>query len=253
MRKLIALAALFLLAACARPPLETEADQAARNFMIAVRLGDWTAVDAALAPEAAAAPDRRERFEAARRAIPGGAVDRALSVGWIRTEQDGHKRITAVHLYRFPGVDLAVSTTLERVPPANTYRVVGFSMNRLAPGVLERSRFSLAGKTPRQLAFLASAVLSPLAMAGVALTVIFTPGLRWKPLWFALCFVGVGSAWMNWTSGQGGFVWSQVGLVDFGVSRATDISPWIIRFAAPVGALASLAALLFLRRQPAKA
>jgi hypothetical protein len=248
--RLAALAALLLLAACARPPMETEADQAARGFFEALRTGDWAAADAGLAPAQAASPDHRLRLAAARKAIPGGEIAQGKPIGWTRTETAGRKRLTALHLYRYPGADLVVATTLERAPPSNAYKVSALVLNRLAPGQVEANRFTLKGKGARQLTFLASAVLSPLVMLGVALMAAFTRGLAWKPLWVALCFVGVGAAYMNWTNGQGGFAWAQIGLIGLGANRATDISPWIVHFAAPLGAILVLARLL-LRREAA--
>lgn len=241
---LIIAAALVLLGGCVRGPLETEADTAARGFFAAVSRGDWTAVDAALAPSVAGATGRLQGFEGARRAIPGGGIQEARTVGWSRIEQGGHKRTTAVHLYRYPGADLVVRTVLERSPPANSFTVAGFYLSRLPPGVVEANRFSFAGKSLRHYLYLASAVMSPLVMVGVALMAATTAGLRLKLLWIALCFVGVGVAWLNWTTGEGGFIASQVGLINVGVSRATDISPWILRFSAPVGALLVLVRLL---------
>jgi hypothetical protein len=242
---LVVAAGLVLLAACARAPLETEADQAARAFFAAVSGGDWAAVDAALAREAAGAG--RQSYEPVRRAIPGGAVGETRVVGWWRTERDGHKRTTAVHLYRYPGVDLVVRTDLLRAPPGNAYNVAGFYLNRLPTGAIEQNRFRLTGMSLRHYAFLAAAVLSPLVMVGMAGLALATPGLRLKPLWAALCFVGVGVAWINWASGEGGFELARLALVNAGAGRATDISPWILRFSAPVGALVVLAKLLLHR------
>jgi hypothetical protein len=250
--RLAALAALLLLAGCARAPMETEADQAARSFFQALRTGDWAAVDAGLAPAQAATPDHRLRLSLARQAIPGGEIEQVKPVGWTRTEKAGRKRLTALHLYRYPGADLVVSTTLERSPPSNAYKVSALVLNRLAPGQVEANRFTLKGKGVRQFSFLASAALSPLVMLGVALMAAFTRGLSWKPLWVALCFVGIGAAYMNWTNGQGGFIWTQVALIGLGANRATDISPWIVHFAAPAGAILVLVRLL-LRREPVPA
>jgi hypothetical protein len=238
----------LVLVGCARAPLETEADQAARGFFEALRTSDWAAVDAGLAPSQAASPDHRLRLATAQKAIPGGEIERVKPIGWTRTEAGGRKRLTALHLYRYPGADLVVSTTMERSPPSNAYKVTALVLSRLAPGQVEANRFRLKGQDARHLLFLASAALSPLVMLGVALMVLFTRGLSWKPLWFALCFVGVGAAYMNWTSGQGGFVWTQIGLIGLGANRATDISPWILHFAAPLGAILALARLL-LRRE----
>lgn len=254
MRSLFRFAACLLgllyLAACARAPLETEGDQASRAFFTSVARGDWRGVDASLTPAAVATPGHLQGFAQAKGAIPGGPLEESRTVGWRRTERSGRKRLEAVHLYRYPGADLVVSTTLERTPPDNGYKVAGFYLNRVPPGVVEANRFSLADKTRRHYLFLLTAVLSPLVMLGMAAMAAFTPDLKLKFLWAALSFVGVGAAWMNWTTGVGGFVPAQIGLINFGFSRVTDISPWTIRFSAPVGALLVLARLLL--HQPAK-
>lgn len=247
----LALAGLVLLASCGRAPLETEADRTAQAFFKVLRDGDAAAMAAQLSPALGERPDTYDHLMRMRAAIPAGQVQEVRTVGWARTQTKSGKRLDTVHLYRFPGADLIVGTALVRVPPANNYGVANLVLNRVPPGTIERHRFRLSGKTPRQLGFLATTILSPLVMLGMAILVIFTPGLKLKPLWFALCFVGVGSAYMNWSTGQGGFSPMQLGLINFGFTRTTDISPWIIRFAPPVGALLVLIRLLLHRPRAA--
>lgn len=244
-----ALLGVLLLAGCGRPPLETEADAAARGFYQALRADDWPNVERQLSPGLARLPDRRLRFERMRRDMPAGEAREVRTVGWARTQVGGGKRMDTVHLYRYPGADLVVGTALVRTPPGNEYRVASLVTNRVSPGQVDAHRFNLAGKDARQLGFLATAVLSPLVMLGMALMVVLTRGLRLKPVWFLLCFVGLGSAYMNWSTGASGFNALQLNLINFGFTRATDISPWIIRFSAPVGALLVLGVLLFHRPQ----
>jgi hypothetical protein len=244
LRTVLALTGLLLLAGCARAPLETEADRTARAFFQTLHSGDAAAMEGQLAPGLVSLPDHDQRFERMRAAIPAGRAQEVRTVGWARTQTESGKRMDTVHLYRFPGADLIVGTALVRVAPTNGYRVADLVLNRVPPGTIERHRFRLSGKSPRQLGFLATTILSPLVMLGMAVLVIFTPGLKLKPLWFALCFVGVGSAYMNWTTGQAGFNAMQLSLINFGFTRTTDISPWIIRFSAPVGALVVLVRLL---------
>lgn len=231
MRGILVFLAVLALCGCGRAPLKPEADRQARGFFEAVRAGDWTTVDAQLGPSMAAIPNRQATFEAVRASLPTGAPREAREVGWA--EKDG--AVSAVHLYRFADSDVVVSTALQNG------KVAGFLANRLPPAAIEANRFTLGGKTPRHYGFLISAVLSPLAMLGMALLAAATKELRWRYAWAALALVGVGKAWLNWTTGQGGFEWAQVGLLGAGVTRATDISPWVLSFAAPVGALIVLA------------
>lgn len=223
---LLALAALTLFG-CARPPLPSEADRQAQGFFEAVRAGDWSRVDAQLGPNMLAVPNRQVTFQAIRGALPSGAPREARAVGWA--EKQG--AISAVHLYRFPESDVVVSTAL------TNGKITGFLANRLPPAAIEANRFDIRGKTPKHYTFLLSSILSPLAMIGMALLAIGMKELPWRFAWAALSFVGVGKAWLNWTTAQGGFEWAQVALLGSGLTRATDISPWVFSFSAPVGAL----------------
>lgn len=253
MKTWLVLLSLLFLAGCARPPLDPRADRAARDFYAAVQAGDWGRVDASLSPAMARAANRRAAFEQVRGALPRGPVREVRAVGWSRP--DGADHVSAVHLYRFSDADVVVNTALAPSGPGGSLQVASFLANRLPRGVVEANRFSLSGKSPQHYGFLATAFLSPLVMVAVAAMAAMTRGLRFKIAWMALALVGVGSAWFNWTTGDGGFTAAQISLVNMGFGRATDISPWIIRFSMPVGALLVLARLLLMppRRDEAAA
>jgi hypothetical protein len=244
MRSWLALLVLVLITGCARAPLDPAADRVARDFHAGVRAGDWAAVEAALAPDFARLPDRRAAYERVRRSLPPGPVQDARVVGWTEGEKGA---LSAVHLYRFAGSDVVVRTALR--PQAGALKVTGFVANRLPPGQIEANRFTFAAKSSAHYGFLASALLSPLVMVTVAVMAATAQGLRFKLAWMALALVGVGQAWFNWTTGEGGFTWAQLSLVNVGFGRATDISPWIIRFSMPAGALLVLARLLTLKER----
>lgn len=252
MKTWFVLLALLFVAGCARAPLDPQADRAAREFYAAVQAGDWGRVDASLSPAMARAANRRAAFEQVRRALPAGPVREVRTVGWTRP--DGAEHVSAIHLYRFADADVVVNTALQP-GPGGSMQVASFLANRLPRGVVEANRFSLAGKSPQHYGFLATAFLSPLVMVAVAAMAAMTRGLRFKLAWMALALVGVGSAWFNWTTGEGGFTAAQISLVNMGFGRDTDISPWIIRFSMPVGALLVLARLLLMpaRRDEAAA
>jgi hypothetical protein len=244
MRTWFALFAVLFVAACARPPLDPAADRAARQFYAAVEAGDWPRVEQALSPGLARTPDARAGFERLRAALPRERPREARAVGWAKLDGGA---LSAVHLYRFSDSDVVVRTTLQ--PQAGGPRVASFMANRLPLGEVEANRFTFAGKTPQHYGFLISALLSPLVMVAVAAMAAMTRNLRFKFAWMALAVVGVGEAWFNWTTGQGGFTFAQVSLINVGFGRATDISPWIIRFSMPVGALIVLARLLLMPGQ----
>lgn len=240
-----AVVALVLLAGCMRPPLDPAADRTAREFFTAVQGGDRAGVDARIAPEVANNPRRFQVFDQVRAATPSGAPREARAVGWESVKATGGTRTAAIHLYRYGDADLVVRTTLR--PGAGGLKVVSLVVSRLPPGAIDANRFTLAGKGASQYAFLAAAVVSPLVMLGVALLALFTPGLSCRAVWALVAFVGIGSATLNWTTGQGGFDAAQMSFINLGLSRATDISPWILRFSPPVGAIVVLLRLIFVR------
>ncbi|HEY8617878.1 hypothetical protein [Phenylobacterium sp.] len=244
MKAWFALLALLLVSACARAPLEPRADRAARDFYAAVEAGDWARVEAALAPELARTAQGRAGFQRLRAALPRGGAREARAVGWSRAGEGG---LQAVHLYRFAHSDVVVRTTLR--PHGGNLRVASFVAQRQPLGQVEANRFTFAGKTPRHYSFLATALLSPLIMVAVAAMAAMARGLRFKLAWMALALVGVGEAWFNWTTGEGGFSFAALSLVNVGFGRDTDISPWLIRFSLPAGALLVLARLATLKER----
>jgi hypothetical protein len=226
------------LAACA-PRLDAEADRTARDFFRAVQAKDWRAVDGALSSRFLATPDYRQAIVAAADAAPDTQPRQVKAVGWSPGRLDQGEAVAVLHLYRYAAADLVVRTAVRRQGDRST--VEGLAVTRLAPGTLQANAFTFTGKTARHLGFLASALLSPLVMLAAAVLAATSRDLRLKPLWVALALVGVGRAWFNWTTGQGGFSPAEIGLISAGFGRESEITPWILKFSAPVGALITLA------------
>ncbi len=129
------------------------------------------------------------------------------------------------------------------------YKLDSVAVRPVAAADEAAAKFWAPGKSLAQWAFLMATLLMPAVMLSVAIAVARAKALPWKLAWFALCFVGVGAAWMNWTSGVAGLE-PAINLVGFGLSRGpSPLSPWILGFALPVGALIS-ALRLALRRRP---
>jgi hypothetical protein len=235
---------LGLLFGCTKP-VDPAADRTARAFFTAVQAQDHAGMDAQLAPEAAGNPRRFLAFDQVRLATPPGALKEARAVGWEVVKTPTGPRTSALHLYRYPTGDLVVRTILK--PASGGFQVLTVIVGRPPTGAIEANRFTLAGKTASQYGFLVTAILSPLVMIGVALLALFTPALRLRAVWALLALVGVGVATMDWTTGQGTFHPAQVSFINVGLSRATDISPWILRFSPPVGAILVMIRLYFVR------
>jgi hypothetical protein len=235
-----------MLAACS-PRLDPEADRTARKFFQSVQAQDWRSVDASLSARFLSNSDYRRAITAAAAAAPDTPPREARAVGWSPGRLDKGEAAVVLHLYRYEGADLVVRTVVRR--QAGGPKIEGLAVTRLAPGALAANAFTLTGKTARHFGFLASALFSPLVMLAAALIAATSRDLRLKPLWVALAFVGVGEAWFNWTTGQGGFSPTQIGLISAGFGRESEIAPWILEFSAPVGALATLT-WLALRPRP---
>jgi hypothetical protein len=236
------------LAACS-PGLDPQADRTARDFFRAVQAQDWRAVDATLSDRFLANGDYRQAISAASAAAPDPAPREVKVVGWSPGRLEKGEAAAVLHLYRYDGADLVVRTVVKQQSGAP--KVEGLAVTRLRPGALAANDFTLGDKTARHLGFLASAVLSPLTMLAAAVMAATSRDLPLKPLWVALAFVGVGQAWFNWTTGEGGFSPAQIGLVSAGFGRDSEIAPWVLRFSAPVGALATLAYLTLRSRRAA--
>src|SRR5260221_629997 len=65
----------------------------------------------------------------------------------------------------------------------------------------EAPPFSLSGKSPWQLLFLALVIAAPLTCLGAIVALIAAKGVKYRWLWAIGCLFGFGSVSMNWTSG----------------------------------------------------
>lgn len=131
---------------------------------------------------------------------------------------------------------------------AKVFKLVSIAVTPVDPAKVAANRFWAPGKTPVQWAFLMATVLTPAVMVAAAVGVLRARGLKRKWLWVVVAFVGVGAVWMNWASGAWGAVWA-INLVGFGLDKgASPLSPWMLHFAPPGGAL--LVAIRLLLHRP---
>ncbi|HEX5380590.1 MAG TPA: hypothetical protein VFW47_18580, partial [Phenylobacterium sp.] len=120
---------------------------------------------------------------------------------------------------------------------AKVYKLVSMQVTPVDPAQVAANTFLGTTKTPRQWAFLFATFGTPVAMLAAAIAALRAKGLQRKWLWVILSFVGVGAAWMNWTTGEIGAVWA-VNLVGFGLDKGqSPLSPWVLHLAPPAGAL----------------
>lgn len=284
MKRLALVLALILLAACSSPRAELDADRMGRLFVDAVQRGDWTAIDKGIAPVLMASPDHAERIEGVRKAFP---ADPPWSIRLLASRQvkpepgEGDERAELQYLYQFAErravIDLVVvpsgwrkvtpvtsraprreSALLEEKPPpaagsqayevVRVYQALSMSYTEVTDEDEAAQSFWAPGKTPGQHLFLVLALATPVFMIWTAVRVFRAPALEGRLAWALLCLVGMGTAWMDWTSGITGFMPTSLRLMGFGLERGpSPLAPWMVSLTLPVGALLASARLALAR------
>ncbi|MFM8820373.1 MAG: hypothetical protein ACKOD3_07515 [Phenylobacterium sp.] len=281
MRAWVLLVALTLLAGCAAPRAELDADRMGRLFIDAVQRGDWTAIDRGLAPSTMASPDHAARIEAVRAAFPadppwsirllssrqvakgsGAPAERAelqylytfaerRAVIDLSVEPVGWRIVTPATL-RAPRRESAILATRPEDPPegvgrpeiVRVYKTLSMSYTEVTDEEASAQAFWSPGRAPGQWLFLVLSLLTPVFMLWTAVRVFRTPALEARVFWAALCLVGVGTAWMDWTSAVTGFLPGSIRLMGFGLEKGpSPLAPWMVSLTLPVGALLASARL----------
>ncbi len=265
----------LILAGCERLTAEPDADRMGRRFIDAIQRDDWSVLEPALAPAVVADPGHHDRLEQTRALFPSDppwsikliSSSRTRTLPWAKAAPE---QTTLNYIYGFSGRSLAVDLTVERTgektiydrglklagkDPFKTvklYRVDAVVVNPIASDVVKANAFLAPGKGLGHLGFLLAVALSPVLMLVAAVGAARSRGLKGKWWWALGAFVGLGSVWMNWTTGQVGFVPVAVNLLGFGATKGlSPLAPWFLRFSLPIGALAVLIRLRMLPRPPA--
>ena len=277
MRGLLALLGLMLLAACAAPKAELDADRMGRLFVDAVQRGDWPAIDRGIAPQLMASPDHAAGIEKVRQAFP---VDPPWSIRLLASRQAGGKGASGPehaklqYLYQFAERRAVVDLTLVPVgwrkvipataqtprkesallsakpePPAlgsggyevvRVYQALTMSYTEVTKPDEASQAFWAPGRTAGQWLFLGLAVATPAFMLWTVVRVFRMPGLEGRLFWALACLAGMGTLWMDWTSGITGFLPYSLRLMGFGLEKGpSPLSPWMVSLTLPIGALAA--------------
>lgn len=232
------------LAACQPVPLKADpAAEAVANALYAdTAAGRVAAIQARLTPEAAAVVTPAQILSLRAYAEPKPPIARRLINLATFDSVKGSQSLTLVYELTYPGKAVLYQVTLKR--PSNTapWRVEAVNLNRATDAELAKGGFTLTGRSPAQLGFLAAAILSPLLMLTAIVAVVRAPGLKRKWLWALLALVGIGSATMNWTTGQASFQPLFVNLIGAVAAKSglSNFMPWILKFTVPVGAVIAL-------------
>jgi hypothetical protein len=188
----------------------------------------------------------RDQIAQVRFVMPDEAPQRRTPLGVTQKGDGDDRQITVTEDYDYGDEAALVVTTLSWPEGASDWRLTGFRFQVATLKELAAvNDFTLRGKSLLQDLFLLLVVLSPLSMIAALATVIRARGLRYKTLWAIVCFVGLFSVRMNWTSGAISVFWLMVPLVGAGVSRApSHFAPWMLTMTLPVGALLVLTGVL---------
>ena len=285
MRWLLALLGLVLLASCAAPKAELDADRMGRLFIDAVQRGDWPAIDRGIAPQLMASPTHAARIEAVRKTLP---ADPPWSIRLLASRQVGGKgapgqeRAELQYLYQFAERRAMIDLTVVPVgwvkvipataqtprkesallptkpePPASgsggyelvrVYKALAMSYTEVTKSDEAAQAFWAPGRTSGQWLFLALAVATPAFMLWTVVRVLRAPVLGGRLFWALACIAGMGTLWMDWTSGITGFQPYSLRLMGFGLEKGpSPLSPWMVSLTLPIGALAASARLALLR------
>lgn len=237
----LAFAALTLVA-CDMVKADPEADAAARLAYDQLAEGDYAALEAKLAPTLRE-PGIRDKLEQARKFVPAGEPKSGRTLQWQMNVVTGAPRTYFLrHVYDYGGKRTIVSTTLQRDSADKEWLLAGLYVLQPDAAAVRANAFTLAGKPPIQLAFLAATALSPLLMLIAFFVVLSRKRLKWKPLWCILAFLGLFSFNMNWTTGAITATWLAVRLIGAGVTTTpSGVDPWILTVTIPLGAVLILA------------
>jgi hypothetical protein len=168
----------------------------------------------------------------------------------LAVEQDGWRRVYEPRPLRVGQVPpKVVEPPVEKDEPpkpkpderpfkvAKVFKLVSIAATPVDPVRVAANKFWSPGKSSEQWAVLFATFATPALMLFAAIATLRTRGLKQKWLWVVVSFVGVGAVWMDWTSGAWGATWA-VNLVGFGLAKGpSPLSPWILHFAPPAGAL----------------
>jgi hypothetical protein len=277
MRRLLALLGLVLLVGCAAPKAELDADRMGRLFIDAVQRGDWPAIDRGIAPQLMASPDHAAGIEKVRQAFP---ADPPWSIRLLASRQAGGKggpgpeQAKLQYLYQFAERRAVVDLTVvpvgwRKVIPATTqtprkesallptqpepsasgsggyevvrvYRALTMSYTEVTKADEAAQAFWAPGRTAGQWLFMGLALATPAFMLWTVVRVLRVPVLEGRLFWALACLAGMGTLWMDWTSGTTGFVPYSLRLMGFGLEKGpSPLSPWMVSLTLPIGALAA--------------
>jgi hypothetical protein len=240
--KLAFIAAALALGACSgenamRRFTPADADVRARAYLSLFTRGQSDSAAARLVPALAGPASARELAKIGA-LLHGLTFDSSTVIGAQVNSINGVRHVNlSYELHSARGWSVANVATVDS---ANTWFVEGVSANMLARRLEDDARFTLAGKSARQYAWLGMSVLCLGVSFGAAVFVATRREMpkRWR--WVLVSLLGLGTFGLNWNSGVvvTNLLSIQIGAASF--AQAAPVVPWIITFSLPVGALSAI-------------
>lgn len=233
----IALAAI-LLAGCGQQAMlnyfSSPQDQAEAQQVIAqLRQGNLEAVESELDAGIKDASIRSKLITMAA-LIPEGEPLSVKVVGETKNTVNSATTVNTTFEYQYPEKWLLINVAFRK--GGGTRTIVGFRVKPIARSLEEENKFTLSGKNPLQYGVLALAVPAVLLTLYALVACIRTRMQRRKWLWILFILFGVGKFWVNWTTGQAGFM--PVAIQLFSASAfANFYGPWTVAVSFPLGAV----------------
>jgi len=218
-------------------------DKAGRAYFEDVRTGNFAPVYDATAPayQAAMTPD----LFSAMRAMFGTKPVKTITVIGARINARkvaGEPDIvTNVLTYeydmgdRFVIAEIVLQDT-DHGETGHAMQIDGIHVRALTRSLEQINGFTLSGKNPLFLAFLALVVLNPIFVIVTAVACWKTPIPRFKWLWRIFILFGVTGLTLNWTDGSVQFMPIMANFLGAAVSRE-GYGPWIFQIGIPLGAI----------------
>lgn len=227
-----------------------DADARARRYLTLIVEHHTAEAEARILPSIAG-PDTHAAFTKLDSVFGGQRFDSVRIVGVVVNTINGVRHANLTYEVRSQvGWLLANVATVDSL---DTWFVEGVTGRRISRPLEAITAFTFVGKSAKYYVWLVLTIACAAVAIGTAgwLATRRAMPKRWR--WVLVALLGVGSFSLNWATGETGFRVIAVQLFAAGAMRPGPVSPWILTFAIPVGALVSLRRYRHWRRTLASA
>jgi hypothetical protein len=214
-----------------------DADRLSRDYVALIARGEVDSAELML-PAEIPHDSARVLLRIMADSLGGTSIDSAPMLGFnVSTNTaDGVERTTSRLTYQIPMRNRWMLVTVNSSLASGAKQITGFSFQVLEQDLRVLNAFTWSGKPAGQYLWLAVGIAMMLIAFGCSGWVAMQKGFPKRFLWAFVALIGVGSSFLDWTSGEMGskvFHWI---LFCFGATKGGPASPWLFSFAFPAGA-----------------